>query len=431
VNRTVRRWTLWAAAMISIIVTGSAMVMVAHQSGRAWERILQSPAAAAFSVESLERDIATYDRLGPHRTGTDGNLLAARWLESEFAGLGYRVRIQRRVIPTYLVDEAFVEVLGERIQAFPQFPVPRPDAHEHMGALGEQIPILRIPNRLTNNSLAQAELQESIRGVAASGAKAVILEVAGACGDIKSLNAPLGIEPWDAPVLLVAGEDAERLALLGEQAETARVRLMGRHTTVDSINVIAEIGPASAPAIVVSTPLSGWFHATAERGSGIGAFLSIARWASAEHGNRRFVFTANSGHELGDAGAHAFLESEAPPPEQTRLWLHIGANVGSRHGEEPERPSSPRFLMSNASVLFRTWAAFRGQDLGGPVPLAFGLGRGELAAYFEAGYRPVLGVFGPGPFHHCSNDRLPGVHLGATRGVALGFATLIETLTRR
>jgi hypothetical protein len=407
------------------------MMRVAHRSGRARERILQSPAAAAFSIESLERDVATYDRLGPHRTGTDGNLSAAKWLESEFADLGYRVRIQRKGIPTYLVDEAFVEVRGERIQAFPQFPVPRPDAHERVGTLGEQIPILRIPNRPTNNSLAQAQLQERIRGVAASGAKAVILEVAGACGDIKTLNAPLGLEPWDAPVLLVAGGDAERLALLGEQAETARVRLMGRHTMVDSINMIAEVGPATAPAIVVSTPLSGWFHATAERGSGIAVFLSVARWASAEHGSRRFVFTANSGHELGDAGAHAFLESEAPPPDRTQLWLHIGANVGSRDGEEPERASSLRFLMSNSSVLFRSWAAFRGQHLVGPVPLAFGLGRGELAAYFDAGYRPVLGVLGPGPFHHCTNDRLPAVHLEATRGVALGFATLIETLTSR
>ena len=304
----------------------------------------------------VRRDVATYDRLGPHPTGTDGNLSAAKWLESEFAGLGYRVRLQRRGIPTYLVDEAFVEVRGERIQAFPQFPVPRPDAHELMGTLGDQIPILRIPNRLTNNSLAQAELQARIRGVAASGAKAVILEVAGACGDIKTLNAPLGIEPWDAPVLLVAGGDAERLALLGEQAETARVRLMGRHTIVDSINMIAEIGPASAPAIVVSTPLSGWFHATAERGSGIAAFLSLARWASAEHGRRRFIFTANSGHELGDAGAHAFLDSEAPPPERTQLWLHIGANVGSRNGEEPERASSPSTSTQDTDQSWVCWA---------------------------------------------------------------------------
>src|SRR4029079_11831371 len=91
-------------------------------------------------------------------------------------------------------------------------------------------------------------------------------------------------------------------------------------------NVVASIGEGAGPTIVVSTPLTGWDSCVCERGPGIANFLALARTVAAEKWPAKFVFIATVGHEIGHGGMELFLKQGAPPPKDTRVWVHFGSS---------------------------------------------------------------------------------------------------------
>jgi methylglyoxal synthase len=61
--------------------------------------------------------------------------------------------------------------------------------------------------------------------------------------------------------------------------------------------------------------------------------LTLAEWVSknpSQLADYTFVFTGNSGHELDNHGANVFAEKAAPKPEDTRLWIHLGATIAAK-----------------------------------------------------------------------------------------------------
>ena len=63
-------------------------------------------------------------------------------------------------------------------------------------------------------------------------------------------------------------------------------------------NVVARLGPGKGPAIVVSTPMTGWYSCVCELGPGIANFLALARTVAAEKLPGEFIFVATAGHEI-------------------------------------------------------------------------------------------------------------------------------------
>ena len=46
-------------------------------------------------------------------------------------------------------------------------------------------------------------------------------------------------------------------------------------------NLVARLDRGAARTLIVTTPRSGWFTCAAERGSGVAAWMSLARWLAA------------------------------------------------------------------------------------------------------------------------------------------------------
>jgi hypothetical protein len=67
----------------------------------------------------------------------------------------------------------------------------------------------------------------------------------------------------------------------------------------------------AARTIVVSTPTTGWFTCTCERGSGIAVYLALARTVASTTADLNFVFVATAGHEVGHGGMTDFMQHRA------------------------------------------------------------------------------------------------------------------------
>jgi hypothetical protein len=393
--------------------------------------------ASVFSKQTFAEDLVKFDSLGVHRSGTSGDVATTQWLEQEFKALGYRVRRESFPVSSWQIDEALLTLGNKTINVFPQFPV-KPTAGQSITAG------LRLWNAETKQDysgkivvvdtdfwdhrgdLASGDFHQRIMAVSDSGAAAIVIITRAGCGRYQALNAPLALPNWKVPVVLAGESDAATLLQGIAEKQTVSLRVSASAQTLDAFNVVAQIGPSSEPAIVVSTPQSGWFTTTSERGTGVAAFMALARWAATQ--NKHYIFYSNSGHERGNAGAHVAIKS-APKPEQVALWLHIGANAGALGVPPSEGAVKTRFVMTNWWQLPKTWALFR-RHTGGlawPLPLELGITAGELTEYHNAGYA-AIGSFGASPWHHCPNDRLEQASVAATRELALSYAALLTEL---
>ena len=410
---------------------------LSNWGGQQLSKLENGEYAALFSPQRIAEDLSYFDALGIHRTGSNGDIATTDWLAQQFQSLGFKVRREAIFVDSWKIEQATLLIGDQTVEIFPQFPVtstPESGVSAPISLWSEsskrdysgQIVLIETHFSEHRGSLTKKpELYQRILTASESGASAIVVITRAGCGRYQALNAPLDLPNWKIPVVLAGEDDAERLLDAAEQALQVSLRVNAIPERLQAYNLVAEIGSENDPAIVVSTPQSGWFHATAERGTGVAAFLALARWASTQ--NRHYQFFANSGHERGYAGAHIAMAS-APKPESVAFWLHIGANAGALgQGDKVEKK---RFLMTNWWLIPKSWSLFRKHTgmLAWPIPLELGLAGGELEDYYQAGYHPSAGNFGGSPWHHCPNDRLQQASIEATRGVALSYAALLADL---
>ena len=164
--------------------------------------------------------------------------------------------------------------------------------------------------------------------------------------------------------------------------------------------------------VVLTTPYSGWFHSAAERGPGIAIFLRLADWLYRHDRRHNLLIAATSGHEFENSGARLLLSEMAPRPEDTKLWLHLGAGLAAwdHHATEnglkqAGRPDGFRRIMASPDFAKLGQPHFSGQDGFDPVLIAGSEeAHGELREVLGAGYSSVIGGFGGHQYHHTPQD---------------------------
>lgn len=388
---------------------------------------------------ALYADVKTYAGLGQHRTGGPGDTRTTAWLVGALTRAGYQVTRQAFDYPVFDLKRADVRVDTRIIAAFPVWtPCPTPPG-------GITAPLSRDGGAgriamisLAYNPGASLELpayNEPLRKAVAGGARAVIAITENPLGELMALNVSANAAPWAVPVLLVAGREGPALLAAAASGANATVRLEGETAIRPAHNVVGR-RPGVGKTVVLSTPKSGWLACAGERGSGMAIWLGLARWLATETRHNLLV-VSTSGHELNGYGGHMFTESLAPRPDQTRLWIHIGANVAAydfamSDGVLVRRPGPPgrRTLACSESLLGAAGQAFAGQ-IGYQQPVDIDVQRapGEVALYQRLGYRPILGLVAAHPLHHTPRD-LPDVTSSAVLApVASGLRTFLSGLS--
>lgn len=385
-----------------------------------------------MSAATLEDWFAAYGAVQSHETGTPEALATTEWIAATLAGFGYEVARQGVDITSTDITRASVRTEGASITGFRQEPAKLTSPEGVTGLLrtspfdpcraGPFIALVEL-DFARHSSLLAAETRGPVLEALRAKPAGMVIVTNGPSGEMTALNAPLEHSISSVPCLLVARRDAEPLRKAARRSNAAAtLTLSGRTVRRRGENIIARRAGAG-PALVISTPLSGWFSCAGERGSGVAAWLEIARRSALAFPGRELLFVGLTGHERENVGGKAFLDQLAPAPGDVALWCHIGSAFWARDWHEtvlgllPLPHADPqRFLLASDAYLATLRNAFRGvPGFEVPYEAQAEYAAGEAREILSRGYTNFIGNFGGHRLHHTRADIENCVDIGQLR----------------
>ncbi|MBT9444628.1 MAG: hypothetical protein IV086_02895 [Hyphomonadaceae bacterium] len=395
---------------------------------------------APIDTTRIGADIERYVNAGVKHAGGPADAAVGAWVESALRHEGFEVARQDFETPYHISRDAFLSVNEQKITVLPQALVVATDQGglrgrivraDKGGPLTDSIALVILPHARWSTLTART-VAGPVEDAVSRGAKAVLIVTNGPTGEAIFLNAAAAPSPRE-PLAIVAPRHAGPVLEAAARGDIATLTLTGATGRRTAFNVHGRLQrSAEAPWLVMSTPRSGWTLCAGERGPGIAVWLALARWAPSALTRYNLAVVCNSGHEYENLGAGHLLDSIAPPPSRTALWLHLGANVATRDWHEAQGRLLPlpsadaqRYLVTSDDLLPAARTAFAGQaGLEHPYPVSAGAA-GELANVIGAGYRRVAGVFGAHRFHHVAGDDMSVIEPALIARAAESFRALL------
>lgn len=248
----------------------------------------------------LYERVLGYSRASIHRTGTAGEAASLAWLERELRGLGVRPGRWTYSYPHYEWS-ATVRVGRRAVQTVPLY-------YEGVGGVRTTTPFVRSVT--TSAAGSDPAVLQAISDAQADGAELAVLlttnQVSGYAPytGLVAYNADPDTAKSGLPTLFIPGNLADAVAAYGVSVDFQAGTRPGH--AYDVTGWLGTRTPVSDP-IVITTPLSGWFTCAAERATGIALALEVASEVAREH---PVFFLGNTGHELNNYGARAYLADE-------------------------------------------------------------------------------------------------------------------------
>ena len=399
------------------------------------------------SRQRIQSDLLRYVKFGNKRAGGVGDNACGEWLASELELSGYQIIRQSYSVPYFETARAELKCGEATTQVYPQ-PIVMPTGAEGVsgplirvdadgrfsGSLEGAIALVELPHERWSSMLSK-RARRPIELSFAEGAKAVVALTNGPTGKVIALNTDGRKPMFSGPVALLAPERAGEFLASTYTQKSANLILEGNAGRRSAFNFVGQMNRGKGRWLVVSTPRSGWFGCAAERGSGVAAWLNIARWAVQALPDHDLAFICNTGHEYAYLGAAEAIKKIAPLPSKTDFWLHVGANVAARNwhdllGYLQPLPSvdEQRYLSMSAALLPLARKIFAGQ-VGYEAPVSSDtLSAGELTEVIKAGYKPAAGVFGIHRYHHAEEDDERCLNVPATIAATEGFKQLLKAV---
>jgi len=373
-------------------------------------------------VARLEADLERHASFGLKFSAGPGDLATAEWIAGRLRQIGYAVEESQFPAPFFVQRVARLSAGSTNVDVYPQAPVvpTGPQGTTARLALVEnevrdvrgRIALFVTPFGRHAALFPDRGIGKTVREIAEAGASAVVIVTIGPTGEAIALNAPE--EPFvPIPAAVLAPKDAAPFVEAARTGENATLVIDGEATRRSSRNVVARL-ERGRRWIVISTPRSGWFHCVGERGTGTAAFLEMAAWARTRFPDVSVFLMNTGGHEYFFLGSHHVLD-EAPPPEDTLVWTHVGAAIATRDAVEREgswvmldEADPQRTLMATEAARTAAATAFDGlSGLAEPAPVR--PQAGELSTFTDRGYHAAFAVLGVHRWMHTIEDTLERV----------------------
>ena len=392
-------------------------------------------------VASLQADIEKYDVFGEHRLGSRGADDALDWIAAELEAAGLDVMTQEfSVDRQYAFDRGTLAFRSMSIPVVPHWWPPEDSASFEREALivtdnraNDEFLLLELP--YDQGAYLSAAQKDAITRASACKPAAILLCIRHPSHEIFTYNVAQDDPCWPQPVILVPEKHLSFLQTLAATEEMVSIRIRGAwQRDLPARNIIARTPSRGGKPIVISTPVTSWFTSTGERAPGIACFLALARQALARWKGHSFTFVATSGHEVGHGGMEHFIAHEAPSPDETHAWVHLGASLAChfcasfdgewRAHEAPE----PQKRFALASDALADVVARHFMPLGGTLVTGAPAVIGELRDVQKAGHQRFAGMVGLQQLFHTPADRA-FVTSGAILAPVLGaFEAMIDEI---
>ena len=405
-------------------------------------RAARSQDDSAAVTARLNADLERHASFGDKFSAGPGDVATAGWIARRLRNAGYDV-VESTFEAPFFVARSTQLRSGEMMAAvIPQAPVvPTGGAgvsatlklvESEVGDVRGRIALVVAPFARHAALFPDRGLGQTVRAAAEAGAAAVVIVTTGPSGEAVALNAPEDRPFVAVPAAVLAPKNAAPFVAAARAGATATLVLDGEATHRPSPNIVAR-RTRGERWLAISTPRSGWFGCVGERGTGTAVFLELADWVARRFPEESLFLMNTGGHEYFFAGSHRVLH-EAPPPEQTLAWAHIGATLAARNSVERDGSLATldevdpnRSLMTTDSARAAVAQAFRGLpglEQAVPVrPLA-----GELSTFTDLGFARAFAVIGQHAWFHTSEDTLERVDAALLTPVLRAHQRAIELL---
>jgi PA domain len=396
-------------------------------------------------TERIRADLERHAAFGDKFSGGPGDSANADWIAGRLRDAGYQVAVPEFDAPFFVRRQASLGVGTRTVGVDPQAPVVptgrrgvtgrlaliEDTAGDEVGDVRGRIALIVAPFARHAALFATRGIGRTVTAAAAAGAAAIIVVTTGPSGEAVALNAPE--EPFvPVPMAVLAPKSAAAFIDAARSSADATLILDGDATHRPCKNVVARMERGSRW-LAMSTPRSGWYGCTAERGTGTAAFLEIADWAVGRFPDLSIFLMNTGGHEYFFAGSQRVVH-EAPPPEDTLVWAHIGATLAARDAVERDgewvmldTADPQRSLMASAEASDAAAAAFAGMS-GLEKPGIIRSQAGELSTFTDMGYRKAFAVIGLHRWFHTRLDTLETVDARLVVPVLRAHQKTIELL---
>jgi len=401
-----------------------------------------TPGADPFDGATLMKDVEDYVNFGTHRTGSPGDRATSDWFARHFRAHGYAVEQTDVTCPN--ADTTVARLTSGEIvlNGFAQPPLAfTPDTGVTASvvmwnaaapeAVKDCIACVYVPREgpVSPSAAYRAAFQQA----AAAGAIGILGVISSPSGELVAINTPLGMAP-EPPVLLIGEKDRATVDALILSTQPATLTITGPGGERTGVNTVATRGKEGDPWVIISTPQSGWFTCGGERGPGIAMHRALAAWAATLTFPVRWLFVATSGHEWVDAGAEIFHHTQAPGPNETVLWYHLGASFGARAYEETaeglvplDTPNLTRTLMATKDLIPLCEAAFAGQVvIEKPLAADPRTALGEYRLVLAESYKSGAGFWGGNAHFHTPIDDATTTTPEIMAPIAKAIAQVVE-----
>jgi hypothetical protein len=411
-------------------LTSTSGIAVLTAAGAATAQASGPDPRTANVERRIARLLQAYDAQGNHRTATPADTASAEWLVAELRLMGTAPRLEEFSLDRVDPQAAYLQVASGRIDGVPAFDAAftGPEGiHGRLGPLGSDAEIAVVESDPYVLLEPQREQRSAVAAARAGKHKAVVVLTRGPTPGLYLLNAISFLKPSGPPMLQVSSVEAPRIkALASEGAEALLVaEVLRTPARASNVVVLVEGKDRDLAPVVVSTPRSGWWQCTGERGGGIACWVETVRAAAGGTPDRDLLFAAFSGHEVGFIGIEDYVLRRPGLYKKAHAWIHIGANVGIAHQPNLVTASDDSLRQWLANAFAAEGAAI--DHVAGPDARV----RGEAGAIRRGGARYLTIVGGTDFFHHPA-DRWPeAVDVGALAAYARGFAGGVLRLSRR
>ncbi len=302
---------------------------------------LQTAFTQSTDGEALFAAVKKFVALGEHRTGTKTDFATSQWLKNDLDKWGFKTEFVRFPLTQFFFEKGNISIEQKQLDVLPLWPVSPKVNPSQKGILvnGDKANDLSaVKGKLVLTTLPQAggalneAIEKHLDKFIQAGAKGILAITPSNTGEIVAHNTRESTQAWAIPVWQVASKDTAIFQSAITSSSAVTVTIEGKSKAIEARDIVGRFGNGKKY-VVISTPISGWFTCGGERGPGLAAWLALAEWVSknpSQFADYTFVFTGNSGHELDNHGASVFAEKAAPKPEDTRLWIHLGAAIAAK-----------------------------------------------------------------------------------------------------
>lgn len=385
-----------------------------------------SKTALSDEGEELYSKVKQFVAIGEHRTGTAGDSATSAWLKKELDSIGAKTEFTEFSLKQFFFESGQLTVDNKKADVFPVWPVKEGLSlsqtkevvdGDHLTSPADAKGKLILTRLQKAHGATNPEIAKQINAFIDAGAAGVLAVTLNNTGEIQALNTFKGLKPWNAPVYHLAPKDTSIVLDAIAKKTALAVDVKGSVKDVTARNIVGKIG-SGKKYVVISTPISGWFTTGGERGPGIAEWLGLAKWAAqntSKYPDYTFVFTGNSGHELSILGAEVFVDKTAPKPEETELWIHLGAGVAVKSWNQEnnnwtlaDTVDSKRYIYYSSSVaeaFEKAFADVKAKKVKGTEENKTTVkAGGEGGLYQEKGYKNLVSLAYSHRLHHVRSD---------------------------